>query len=488
MRETSDFQLLQCYTNNGSEEAFAALSARYCDLVYSVAFRRVGNAHQAEEITQAVFIIMAKKAHAFDQNIILPGWLHRTTWFVADNFQKADQRRRQREQEAFRQSLLHETECAPSWNLIAPELDSAVAELSYKDRDAIILRYFEGKSLDAVGKAMGASEEAARKRVDRAVEKLRSYFARRGIAVSSAVLIAAISAHSVQAAPASLILTATGTTASSWTLMAVADTLRQMLWTKIQTAILIGGVFFLTAVVSVVGIVKDRSARAEAAFTRFDAPSLENAPEVLVLRPTRYPDRIDHGVNSGGKVVTRNMGLDWLLTMAYDFPWWRRVVLPPSTPAQTFDLLLSLSNDPKTALRAEISKQLGLVAHREKRRVDALLLQATTPTPPALHISLGGNRTSNFSGWYTRSNSGQFVATNQPMAKFAEFLEDRLAMPVLDQTGLIGNFDAAVHWTSQKDAGSENEEIKRAFLAQLGLQLVPSQEPLEMLVVEKVVP
>jgi len=277
MRDMNDYELLQNYVTNGSEEAFATLSARYVNLVYSVAFRRVGDSHQAEEISQAVFIIMAKKAHIFDKNTILPGWLHRTVWFVADNFKKADLRRRNREQEAFRQSLLQETE-SDTWSHIAPVLDSAVADLSSKDRDAIILRFFEGKSLNAVGKAIGASEDAARKRVDRAIDKLRASFIRRGIVISSSVLVAALSTHAIQAAPTSCILTATGSTASSWTLMAVADTLKHMLWAKIKTAALIGVTIALTVTVSIVGIIKNRTARMETAFSQLNTLSLENAP------------------------------------------------------------------------------------------------------------------------------------------------------------------------------------------------------------------
>jgi len=484
MRDMNDYELLQNYVTNGSEEAFATLSARYVDLVYSVAFRRVGDSHQAEEISQAVFIIMAKKAHIFDKNTILPGWLHRTAWFVADNFKKADLRRRNREQEAFQQSLLQETE-SDTWSHIAPVLDSAVADLSSKDRDAIILRFFEGKSLNAVGKAIGASEEAARKRVDRAIDKLRASFIRRGIVISSSVLVATLSTHAIQAAPTSLILTATGSTASSWTLLAVADTLKHMLWAKIKTAALISVTIALTVTVSVVGIINNRTARMESAFTQFNTLSLENAPDVLVLRPTRFPGRMDRGINSGGKIVTQNMPMDWLMTMAYEFPWWRRVILPPNTPAQNYDLLLSLRDNPKAALRSEIRKQLGLVAHREKILTTALLLQVKNTTPPGLQTSQGGKQSLDYAGWNTYANAGHLLATNLPVAKLAEFLEDRLALPVLDQTSLTGNFDATVQWPVQNNVAAENEEIKRAFLAQLGLQLVPSQEPLEMLIVEK---
>ena len=100
MVDMEDHELLRSYAVDGSEDAFAAVVSRHVNLVYSVALRRVGNPHQAEEITQAVFVILARKAHALRQGTLLPGWLHRTAWFASDNFLKTEIRRRNREREA----------------------------------------------------------------------------------------------------------------------------------------------------------------------------------------------------------------------------------------------------------------------------------------------------------------------------------------------------------------------------------------------------
>lgn len=204
MDDTNDIELLGRYTREGSEEAFSALVARYVNLVYSVALRRLGNPHQAEEITQAVFVLLARKARHMTAGTLLAGWLHRTAWFTADNALKIELRRQRREQEAYVQSHLNEAE-PDVWAQVSPLLDQAIAELNEADRHAIVLRFFDGRRLGEVGAALGLNEEAAKKRIHRAIEKLRAHFARRGIAVSASTIGAAISANAVQAAPAHLV-------------------------------------------------------------------------------------------------------------------------------------------------------------------------------------------------------------------------------------------------------------------------------------------
>jgi RNA polymerase sigma factor (sigma-70 family) len=206
MDGTNNSELLRRYARDGSEEAFAALVAQYVNLVYSVALRHLGNPHQAEEVSQAVFITLARKARHMHPGTILAGWLHRTAWFTADNSLKTEMRRRRREQEAYVQSQLNESESeADVWAQISPLLDKAIAELNETDRNAIVLRFFGGRPLIEVGAALGMNEEAAKKRVSRAVVKLRAYFARHGIAVSASMIGLAITGNAVQAAPAHLI-------------------------------------------------------------------------------------------------------------------------------------------------------------------------------------------------------------------------------------------------------------------------------------------
>ena len=170
-----DLSLLGEYARSNSEPAFAALVERHINLVYSVAMRQMCDPHLAEEITQTVFIILAQKAGSISPKTVLPGWLCRTARFASANALTMQRRRTRREQEAYRQSLLNEPERGTT-DPIAPLLDDALGQLGQKDRDAVMLRFFEGRNFREVGARLGLSEGAAKKRLTRAVEKLRPYF------------------------------------------------------------------------------------------------------------------------------------------------------------------------------------------------------------------------------------------------------------------------------------------------------------------------
>jgi RNA polymerase sigma factor (sigma-70 family) len=239
---TDDMALLREYARNNSEEAFAMLVSRHVNLVYSVARRQVLDPHLAEEITQAVFIILARKAESFGPKTILPGWLCRTARYTSANALTIQRRRQRREQEAYMQSILNDPE-PEAWRQIAPLLDGAMEHLGQKDHDAVVLRFFEGRNFKEVAAALGASENAAKKRVHHALEKLRRYFSKHGVAFTTAVIAGTISTHSVQAAPSVLaksitaLVMAKGAAAGGSTLTLVKGALKFMAWTKAQTAI-----------------------------------------------------------------------------------------------------------------------------------------------------------------------------------------------------------------------------------------------------------
>lgn len=261
MDEPEDIELLQRYTAERSEDAFAALIARHMNKVYSVALRHAGNASQAEEITQAVFVLLARKARSLSRSTILSAWLYKAARLTALTFVRSEMRRARREQEAQMQSMPDDTP-SETWEQMAPLLDAAMAELGAKDRAAIVLRFFDGKSLDDVATALAASEEAAKKRVARAVEKLRLVLRRRGLAVPSTVLVAALSAHAVQAAPAHLLpatlaaAAAQGTAACTSTLTLIKGPLSIMAWTNTKTAIVATTAGLLTLGTTTLVVVK----------------------------------------------------------------------------------------------------------------------------------------------------------------------------------------------------------------------------------------
>jgi len=203
MHTSDDMQLLQEYASGRSEAAFNALVSRHINLVYSAALRSVNNPSQAEEITQSVFVTLARKARALGRGTVLSGWLYQTARLTASNFIRTEMRRLHREQQAHIQSTMNEPE-PEAWTRVGPLLDEAMAQLNEKDRNAIVLRFFEGKPLKEVGDALGASEDAAKMRVNRALDKLREFFLRRGITMPAGALAAAIADNSIQAAPAGL--------------------------------------------------------------------------------------------------------------------------------------------------------------------------------------------------------------------------------------------------------------------------------------------
>lgn len=242
MPEADDHQLLAEFASAGSEPAFAALVARYVNLVYSTAFRSTGNAQNAEEITQTVFIILARKAETLSPGVVLSGWLYQTTRLTAANFMKSEFRRRRHQEEAAMQSLLNEP-AETSWREIAPLLDEAMGRLGQTDRDALLLRYFENKSAAEIGAALRMNEDTARRRMNRALEKLRRFFLKCGVASTTATIGESISANSVQAAPVALAKSVTaaaitkGAAASGSTLTVMKGVLKIMAWTKAKSGI-----------------------------------------------------------------------------------------------------------------------------------------------------------------------------------------------------------------------------------------------------------
>ncbi len=203
-----DMTLVQEYAQSNSEQAFATLVSQHINLVYSVALRQVRNSHLAEEVSQAVFILLARKAKSLGPETILSGWLCRTARNIAANTIRTEHRRQFREQKSQMQSLLNEPD-SDTWKQIAPLLDEALNSLGEKEHDAVVLRFFDGRELKQVGAAMGTTEDAARMQVNRAVEKLRKFFSKKGVSVSEGLIAGVITANSVQAAPAGLAATIT---------------------------------------------------------------------------------------------------------------------------------------------------------------------------------------------------------------------------------------------------------------------------------------
>jgi RNA polymerase sigma factor (sigma-70 family) len=204
-----DSELLRAYAADGDEAAFTELAGRYLDLVYSAALRQLqGNSHLAEEVAQAVFLLLAKKAGDLVSHPALAGWLYRATHHFAEKARRTESRRVAREQIAVQMNSSSPNELHPEE--ILPLLEEALHALSEADRRALLLRFFMKKPMRDVGLAFGVSEAAAKMRVGRAVERLRDFFARHGVTCSSAALAAILMQNTVRAAPRTLLPTIIG--------------------------------------------------------------------------------------------------------------------------------------------------------------------------------------------------------------------------------------------------------------------------------------
>jgi RNA polymerase sigma factor (sigma-70 family) len=210
--ESTDAELLRRYAADRSQDAFAELVRRRVDLVYTVALRQCGgDRHLAEDVTQKVFSDLARKAAELSQRGVLSGWLFRSAQFAASDIVRSERRRRAREQETQAMNeIAHALESPADWEKMRPLLDEALGELGEEDRDAVALRFFEGRAFADIGRALRLTEETARKRVDRALDKLHALLARRGVTSTAAGLGMVLADQIAGAAPAGLAASVTG--------------------------------------------------------------------------------------------------------------------------------------------------------------------------------------------------------------------------------------------------------------------------------------
>jgi uncharacterized protein (TIGR03435 family) len=485
-----DMRLVREYAARQSESAFAALVSRHTNLVYSAALRQTRDPQLAEEVTQVVFIILARKAASLGAKTILTGWLYRTAGYVSGSALKRELRRQHREQEAYMQSEL-DAQAGSTWKQLSPLLDEAMLRLGQTDRDALVLRFFEGRSLNEVGSALGASEEAAKKRVNRALEKLRNFFAKRGVSSTTAIIAETISAHSVQAAPVALAKAATaaaitkGAAASTSTLTLIKGALKIMAWTKAKTAIIVGASVLLAAGTTTVTIKAIAAHRVDESW-RVPNPDHDHAPFLVEILPTKFPDSVD-SLNSGSR------GDNWIgigrrvrdiAGIAYG---WRtgRILFADTEPTDRYDFISTLPQGSAAALQAELKRKLGFVGHREMRDMDVLVLKVRRSNAPGLKPPIDGRNDGCSRGRYHCDNAPLY-SDSAHFPGITRFLEEYFEMPVIDQTGLTQNYHIDLKWNERWGQDPNHDALKQALLDQLGLELVPGREPVEMLVVEKV--
>jgi uncharacterized protein (TIGR03435 family) len=500
-----DIELLREFASHHSEEAFRTVVERHIDFVYAVALRQLSDPHAAEEVTQAVFIDLARKAAVIPSGTILSGWLFRAARFAAAKTLRSELRRQRREWEATQmEPTFHENKMDSPWEQMEPALNEALEELSEQDRSAVLLRFFEKKALKEVGERLGLNEEAAKKRVARAVEKLRLIFQRRGIATSSAVLLAALSAQTAQAAPvglaASIATTAVlkGTVLTASTVTLGKGILNLMAISKLNAALAATAALLLVGGTTTYVIVHQNRARppqpvanvvesaddalAMSIIDTMNSQSLDAAPPMVFLRVHDGSGGNTGSLASGGKLMGKGVSIRELLAIAYGITQSRlRMARQAPWPAEHVDYIVSLPSGQKEALQQSIREKFGLIAKRESRQEDIYVLTARAGEFPGLQPAAqrGGGSSS-------RTGGSEITFNNATVDSFARAIERIIQRPIINETGLRDRYDIFLTYAEPNAQQTDPEALKKALGDQLGFELKPDKRDLEILLVQNV--
>jgi uncharacterized protein (TIGR03435 family) len=493
-----DDQLIAEFNARRSEEAFAALVRQHVNLVFATVLRQVGDAGAAEEITQNVFVALAQAAGKLGSHPTIAGWLHQTALNKSREWLRSELRRRKREQVAVNLDLAR-AEGDSVWSSLVPLLDEALLELREPDRLAVILHFMEGQTFQEVGSALGIGEDTARKRVNRCLGQLTHFFRRRGFAAPALVAGAPLFTLSSHAAPAGLAASATTAglaaahSAATSTLTLIKGALKIMAWTKAKTAVVTGVVVLLaagTATITVKEIQEQRTYPWQIALPNSDEgiKALDTTPPQVTIVRSKFSANQPYASLRDDilpKEQWRYIGIhatpsDLVIRANQEgFPLLpSQIVFPSNMPDGFYDFIANLTNNSQQALQALIRKKFGLVGKYEMRDMDVLLLKVEHPNAPGLKPGTPQV----LSGLVTR---GLIHNKNISISRLAFDLGWDLQIPVIDQTGLVGNYDFDFP-ENLGDTPAEKLQIVRQWLFdQLGLELAPTNMPVETLVVER---
>ena len=473
-----DNLLIAEFNARRSEEAFAALVQQHVNLVFATALRQVGDRGAAEEITQSVFVALARSSGKLGSHPTIAGWLHKSTVNKSREWLRCELRRRHRERVAVSLQLV-EAEGDSVWSVLTPLLDEALLELPESDRLAVIMRFMEGQTFNELGSALGIGEDAARKRINRCLDRLTSFFRRRGFAVASASLIPLSS----QAAPVGLVASATTaavaaahSAASTSVLTLIKGAFKFSAWTKAQTALVVGAGMLLAAGTAAVAIHLHAENRVVWAL---NYKALENEPPLVLIRSAQKVPGQSAGwykLNSD-KVIALHQPVPVMLSHAFGIQA-TRIISLAALPEGFYDYLVSIPTAQKLALQKAVRERFGLVGRLETREMDVLHLTRVRAQAQGLKVAQKAQGS-------FRDEPGKWEFRGVQLGALAEKLEESLDMPVIDGTWLTDVFD--IDFTSAGRAFNRIPlpALRQAVQDQLGLELVPTHEPVTMLVVEQ---
>jgi RNA polymerase sigma-70 factor (ECF subfamily) len=514
----SDGELIEAFVRNNSESAFRCLVERHARWMFAAAFRQLRDRQLAEDAAQAVFIILLQKAHAMPLNTKLNSWLFRALQFTVKNIRRAQRRRNFHEfRAAAAQKFDRPTNPPAMPNDLTDRLDIAVTALPSPDRATILLRFYQNLPFDQIAQALGISEAAARKRTHRAIHILRQKLG----ADATAGSISLAAAYGLNHSPALLIQTITtgvlaakaGAAIPASILTATKGTLFFMAATKVKIIAAVVIVAFLAVPGTIVAIhyaptlfadspatnpsvatpaspPPARPVEARQASESWQVEDISSdtvarlAPEVRIV-PTKFPHSQNSRVAGVAPGIDKFVGIRVrvrdIAQIAYN-SFARRTLFVGAEPQDRYDFISTMPKDSSPALQKELGEKLGFVAYRETRVTDVLLLKVKNPNAAGLRHPTSGQI-------YNAQQDGDtdsITWDDQPLYRAPELLETFCKMPVIDETGLNGNFSVGVKWKDLGDRDPNHDAMKKALLNTLGLELVPSRAPVEMLIVEKV--
>jgi uncharacterized protein (TIGR03435 family) len=513
-----DRELLEAFVRENSEDAFRRLIERHARWMFAAAFRQLRDRQLAEDAAQAAFIILLQKAKTMPSNAKISSWLFSTLQFTVKNLQRARRRRHFHElRAAAARDLNHESSSTPAHNDLTDRLDIAVAALSSSNRAAILLRFYQNLPFDQIGRSLGVSEAAARKRTHRAIHALRRKLgvnanpdsialgATFGLDHSPAALTHTIMSGAL-AAKAGAAIPATILTATKGSLFFMAATKAKIIAAVVVVAFLavpgtIVAIHYAPSLFtdspatepSSTGSASQNQGKPVEADQTAEPWQVEDissytvgrlAPEVRIV-PTKFPHSQNSRIAGVAPGIEKFVGIRVqvrdIAQVAYDSFAQRTVFVGPE-PLDRYDFVSTLPKDSSLALQKGLAETLGFVAHRETRMTDVLLLRVKHPNAAGLRPPTNGP----IYNAQVDGDTDSITWDNQPLSRAPQLLEVFCKMPVIDETGLKENFSIQVKWKDLGEHDPNHTEMKKALLTTLGLELVPSRSPVEMLIVEKI--